>query len=130
MSVTLSPLPFMVRPTPGVAWRERETSVCGIRARRCVSRSHVIASDDDDDDDDDTEEKGDDEDADETIGIEPLTVEDDDFFDENDFDDDFDDDFEEEYEELEADFKNDDDEKIPLKEVKDDEEIELDEGDF
>jgi hypothetical protein len=71
----------------------------------------------DDDDDDEEEEKEKDEDDDEDvippIETEPLPLEEDDYFDENDFDDDFDDDFEEEYEEIEADFNENDEEKLP-----------------
>ena len=92
------------------------------------------AVDDDDDEDEEEEEKeksddDDDEDAITPIETEPLPLEEDDYFDENDFDDDFDDDFEEEYEEIEADFNENDEEKIPEPPKNDDDEPELD-GDF
>ena len=95
---------------------------------------HAAVDDDDDDEEEDEEkekdEDDDDEDAIPPIETEPLPLEEDNYFDENDFDDDFDDDFEEEYEEIEADFNENDEEKIPEPPKNDeDDEPDLD-GDF
>ena len=129
MSVSLSTALFpLVLPRSGDASGVRpvffRASVPEIRA----------AVDDYEDDEDDGEEKekedDDDEDAIPPIETEPLPLEEDDYFDENDFDDDFDDDFEEEYEEIEADFNENDEEKLPEPPKNDDDEDPELDGDF
>ena len=126
MSVTLSTAIFpLVTPEIGHA--------SGVWPAFSRNRLSIINAVDDDEDDDDGEEKEKDEDDDEDaippIETEPLPLEEDDYFDENDFDDDFDDDFEEEYEEIEADFNENDEEKLPEPPKIEEDEPDLD-GDF
>lgn len=127
MSVTLSTAMYpLVSPPVGHA-----SGVWPLFSPRNLSP--VLAVDDDEDEEDEEEEKEKDDDDDEDgiapIETEPLPLEEDDYFDENDFDDDFDDDFEEEYEEIEADFNEDDEDKLPEPPKNDEEEPDLD-GDF
>lgn len=131
MSVSLSTalLP-LVSPRSGDA-----SGVWPVFSRNALPTVRAAVDDDDDDEDEEEEEKekddDDDEDAITPIETEPLPLEEDDYFDENDFDDDFDDDFEEEYEEIEADFNENDEEKIPEPPKNDDDEEEPDlDGDF
>jgi len=107
MSVTLSTaISPLVSPQSGHASGARP-------AFSRLSLSTIRAVDDDEDEEEEKEKDQDeDEDVIPPIETEPLPLEEDDYFDENDFDDDFDDDFEEEYEEIEADF-NEDEDKLP-----------------
>lgn len=106
MSVTLSTAQYpLVSPELGDA-----SGVWPVFSRITLPTVRAIV--DDDDDADEEKEEVDDDDAVLPVETEPLPIEEDDYFDENDFDDDFDDDFEEEYEEIEADF-NEDEDKLP-----------------
>jgi len=129
MSVTLSTALFpLVTPPVGHA-----SSAWALSSRLNLPAIAAVSDDDEDDDEEEEEEKDKDEDEDEDgltpIETEPLPLEEDDYFDENDFDDDFDDDFEEEYEEIEADFNEDDEEKLPEPPKNEEDEPDLD-GDF
>lgn len=127
MSVSLSTalLP-LVSPRLGDA-----SGVWPVFSRSSLPIVRAVVDDDDEEEEEEKEkEDDDDEDAIPPIETEPLPLEEDDYFDENDFDDDFDDDFEEEYEEIEADFNENDEEKIPEPPKNDeDDEPDLD-GDF
>jgi proline/glutamate/leucine-rich protein 1 len=124
MSVILSTAIFpLVSPRSGHA-----SGAWPAFSRLTLPETRAVVDDDDDDEVDKEKDEDDDEDVIPTIETEPLPLEEDDYFDENDFDDDFDDDFEEEYEEIEADFNENDEEKLP-EPPKIEEEPDLD-GDF
>ena len=126
MSVTLSTanLP-LVTPLSGHA-----SGAWTMSSRLCLPTIAAVSDDDEDEEEEEKEkDEDDDEDAIPPIETEPLPLEEDDYFDENDFDDDFDDDFEEEYEEIEADFNENDEEKLPEPPKIEEDEPDLD-GDF
>lgn len=125
MSVTLSTAIFpLVTPQIGDA-----SGVWPAFSRRNLPTIRAVVDDDDDEEEEKEKDEDEDEDVIPPIETEPLPLEEDDYFDENDFDDDFDDDFEEEYEEIEADFNENDEEKLPEPPKIEEDEPDLD-GDF